>query len=174
HGNILRGPRQMSRVQAVLNESHWAKPKSMARTLRIIERVDVRVPAWVAVGATWPGYLHSNTTRRTATGKVATEAARWIGWVFDIVKWGSPDAERKVDVLFPEPLIGIGDRAVQLGMVISAGGNVGRDLVVIQDVAGPKDRRKWVGTGVLDPVENGRVVDHVVAGRVVKNAVRCV
>src|SRR5207302_9490430 len=55
-----------------------------------------------------------------------------------------------------------------------AAGDVGGDRVVIQEIAGPQRRRKWIvpvrSACCFDPLEDGLVIDDVVTGRVLPDA----
>src|SRR5205807_999576 len=91
-----------------------------------------------------PGYADPGPGRGAAAREVITDTARRLGRVLNIAQGVAPYAQNVVDVLFPETLVGIRDAAVGLCVIIGAAGDVVGDLVVIQDIAGPQRRRKWI------------------------------
>ena len=86
---------------------------------------------------------------------------------------GRADAERPINVFLPETLVRIGDVAVRLRVVIGAGragwaaAHVVRGCCYKSGHCRMQLRRERIGAEVLDPVEDGFVINDVITGRVV-------
>ena len=106
-----------------------------------------------------------------AAGEVRAVAARRAAGVLHVAVRIHPHPDHEIDVFLPEPLVLVGDRRVQRRGVVGRGGHVGRNRGVIHDVARAQLRGKRVRPDVLNPVQNGLVVDDVVARRILPVAV---
>src|SRR5262249_4094202 len=108
------------------------------------------------------GDLHAGIAGRDAGSEIGAIAAGRMTRALNIAKGIAPDTNREIDVFLPEALIRVGDGAVRLGVIVGRGRHVAGDLVVIEDTTGPQLGRERVRASVLDPVQDGFVVNDIV------------